>query len=430
MDVRQFPEPMDTFDSVEAIMNDMEIDCLFPEIVPSLRCSTMFVEYMKDMFESDGQQSVMADAEKNNPNQLIVVGLCPWRQVPSILSSAIHTLDARLEHALKVLRRRGYVGMDMDENVQICKKMAAKEGGVFLPAVRALAMIGVAFDTRSMGLPIPDATYKRAIELTMAMTEPTLFRDTDAKWGVAILRHLDFFYVFSAFLNCVSEVCDSIREVYSNLDELQPQLSEMYREAQRLREKSNVIERLQKEKEERDGIIAKQQEDIGTMPAKITSLTNQLDGAKARIANLERQLADKQAAYDALLASQKKDTVSDVVLSDTGTVAESVPETRPLPENRILFAGGHDILVNKLKQIHPDWSYLDDDSNFNSAYCRKDVDCVFIWDKHLSHIVFRNLKSVLGHVPFYYVKSTNLDMLEQEMRRQYWDGLDKSGGDA
>ena len=90
-----------------------------------------------------------------------------------------------------------------------------------------------------------------------------------------------------------------------------------------------------------------------------------------------------------------------------------------LPESGVLFLGGHTNMVKKLRQIHPGWSYLGDE-NIPQLMTDRRVEVCVVWTKHLSHKVTRaRNRNIKGHFPIVYVTSTNLELLEKEMRRGY-----------
>ena len=89
-----------------------------------------------------------------------------------------------------------------------------------------------------------------------------------------------------------------------------------------------------------------------------------------------------------------------------------------LPENGVLFLGGHWNMVKKIQQRHPDWLYITDDQRTSAAIIN--VDCVFYWTAHSSHKMMENIFAKLApDADVLYVTATNMERLENEMLSKF-----------
>ena len=85
-----------------------------------------------------------------------------------------------------------------------------------------------------------------------------------------------------------------------------------------------------------------------------------------------------------------------------------------IPKKNVLFLGGHHNMIKKLQKRHPDWCFITDDNFKHRGNMNQQV--VFFWTAHCSHKMMRFVYSKLNqNAVIYYVKSTNIDMLEWEM---------------
>lgn len=140
---------------------------------------------------------------------------------------------------------------------------------------------------------------------------------------------------------------------------------------------------------------------------------NEINVLKQKVQSLEAEnkiLQDK-ALYNTMGSEGSED--DGCILTDEKSVGCD------LPESGVLFLGGHTNMVKKLRQRHPGWSYLGDETIPQLMTDRK-VKVCFIWSKHLSHRVThaasRNIKCTF---PIVYVVSTNIELLEKEMQSGY-----------
>lgn len=89
-----------------------------------------------------------------------------------------------------------------------------------------------------------------------------------------------------------------------------------------------------------------------------------------------------------------------------------------LPEKGILFMGGHQNMVKKLRQQFPKWTYVPDDKM--RRYPNINHKIVFYWTKHSSHSMMERVYNKLpDDAVILYVTATNIPMLIKEMQHRY-----------
>ena len=91
-----------------------------------------------------------------------------------------------------------------------------------------------------------------------------------------------------------------------------------------------------------------------------------------------------------------------------------------LPRKGVMFMGGHPNMVKKLRQRFPKWTYVALNELRRKTSVRPKV--VFHWSNHSSHMMeewtFSKMPpNTKSHV--IYLKSTNLNMLIDEMEELY-----------
>ena len=137
--------------------------------------------------------------------------------------------------------------------------------------------------------------------------------------------------------------------------------------------------------------------------------------SRKTIEALKKQILALQEENNALRKTATDDAAADVDKNE----AEIQQTKIQLPDERILFLGGHENMLKKLRQKHPGWTYIGDDSSTKITWDMT-FDVCFIWYKHLSHKAFLTVQNrVDNRAPIIYLNSTNLECLEQEMMVGY-----------
>lgn len=105
-------------------------------------------------------------------------------------------------------------------------------------------------------------------------------------------------------------------------------------------------------------------------------------------------------------------------------VEDKVPIEAPpapiaeLPDDGVLFLGGHWNMVKKIQQLHPNWIFITDDAF--KPFSNIHVKYVFYWTNHSSHTMMENVFSKLAPgADIMYVTATNMERLEKEMLERF-----------
>ena len=89
-----------------------------------------------------------------------------------------------------------------------------------------------------------------------------------------------------------------------------------------------------------------------------------------------------------------------------------------LPQKGVLFLGGHQNMIKKLRQQFPKWTFVSDDQLKRCGSVNHTL--VFYWTGHSSHKMMQYVYSKLSeNSNVLYVAATNLPRLIEEMRCSY-----------
>ena len=90
-----------------------------------------------------------------------------------------------------------------------------------------------------------------------------------------------------------------------------------------------------------------------------------------------------------------------------------------LPNERVLFIGGHENFISKFKKAYPGWVYLNPEER-NCKKVRGDFLFVVAKTDHLSHNILERAYAFLDkNVPTIYTKSTNVNRAVLEIEEGY-----------
>lgn len=104
---------------------------------------------------------------------------------------------------------------------------------------------------------------------------------------------------------------------------------------------------------------------------------------------------------------------------DESDLDSIISNEKTLPETGILFLGGHETLVNKIKKLHPGWTFVCD-GNKRTIYDMSGYKAAFVCAKYLSHkLYYRFTSKLTDDIPVLYVSATNIEKLETEMSESY-----------
>ena len=89
-----------------------------------------------------------------------------------------------------------------------------------------------------------------------------------------------------------------------------------------------------------------------------------------------------------------------------------------LPEKGVVFLGGHQNMIKKLRQQFPKWVYVTDDQLRRLGTCKSSI--VFYWTAHSSHKMMRYVYNKLPeNANVIFVSATNIPLLITQMQHTY-----------
>ena len=354
-------------------------------------------------------------------------------------------LKRRLAHAIKRLKARGLWAPTYDGLVAICSAMGGQDP-VMAKAAGMLQLVSCCmgdYDMTSVASAdqLDENCWMIGIELAMAEREPALMA-SDQLYGFAIPRNIDLIYVYTVMAGFSSKLTRVMSgdNFYSSkiFDDILDRYLESETGMEAIRQ---ATERTWGAiKKEADGQVKAADDRRQAAEAKLETLSARLKEADARPKALERRNAKLEEASREL--AEERDAMAREIealkaalenknrlISRMSGVAEFgfLPA---LPERNVVFVGGHPNMLKKLVQEHPGWRFIDGgDYAFDRFSSQPAI--LFFWDGHMGHPCFARAKKFLEPAtPVGYVKSTNIDMLEGEMRRiwaPYAEGGDGYG---
>ena len=89
-----------------------------------------------------------------------------------------------------------------------------------------------------------------------------------------------------------------------------------------------------------------------------------------------------------------------------------------LPQKGVLFLGGHQNMIKKLRLQFPKWIYVTDDQLKRCTCINQTV--VFYWTRHSSHKMMQYVyRKLPNNANIIYVTATNLPLLIEQMQQTY-----------
>ncbi len=345
-------------------------------------------------------------------------------------------LQKRLDHALKCLRRKGLYAEDLMGLDRICAEKGLVKARGVMQVVRCtmgedIANVGESGD-------LDETCWKIGVELAMCQHEPKLFA-SDALFGTAIEPNYPYI-IANTMMAAYGSKLNQLLESDAYFNEVHDLVMEKYLKDPRIM--ADVLawadRRLHVMDDEKDARIQSLEKNLGSEQEKTKDLSRKLEDAKRaampnetalqrledRIAALQKELDAKNAEnakyQDAL--DQRDRVISELSEKEDDGGARIVP----LPETGVVFFGGHVNMVKKIRDAHPGWLFVDGtDENF-SAFSQPAL--MFYWDKHMSHPAWQRARRLTGpSTVAVYLKSTNVELLEQEMSRAWSAAMQAEG---
>lgn len=392
-------------------------------------------------------QDLLDEARGNNASDNTISAIAKhamtYGATVSGLKKREEFLDRRLNHAVKCLQRKKLWAEDSESLMAICEERD------MLRERAVLQMISCTMGSKVVSIAgqgeLDANCWKIGIDMAMVECEPEL-AGTDGLYGPVLETHICRIFA-DTFMAAYGSKLGQLLESESYTDVILEPLFQKYSSDERFSSlvrsgvKEAVADMISDVLSVPDGSEEKGQADLERELSEARSaLADQGKAIEkataplhARSEKLERKNADLEAEIAALRSENEGLYAAladrDARLSEAARAmpAGGLPE---LPEKNVVFAGGHPNMTKKIMQDHPGWVFIGAHDKAFPEFRSPEI--IFIWDQHMSHPVWHRIRRLAPpSVPQVYVKSTNLDMLEDEMRRAWAAaaGARQEGGD-
>lgn len=339
-------------------------------------------------------------------------------------------LSRRLDHAYKACIRKKLYSDSAEGLLAICENLDLVQDRAVLQVIRCTMGEGIMAIGNTSEL--DENTWKIGIDLTMIECEPALTSSNEL-FGLVLQQHAGKIFanvLMAAYASKLSQLVatDNFKSA------IERPLAEKYMRDENFRNlfadtvENAVTGALDKYLPTASGPDPeKLQKQLNDALAELTSLktagNKQTAPLHARIEKLEQQntslnqeLAKLRANNDALLDALAQ---RDRKLSEYAAQEQKLDSLPELPGSNIVFAGGHPNMTKKLRQKYPGWTFVEGDDPSFQVFL-KQPRIVFFWDRYMGHKTYYRIRKFTDpSVPQAYLKSTNLDMLDAEMRKAW-----------
>lgn len=319
----------------------------------------------------------------------------------------------RMEHTIRRLKDKG---LYLETYGELESKLCGMMSGKFAVGTVLFGMLFLNFSCKVDGILKPDISltwddWSSAIELTMTACVPDVMADTEAFYISSLVNHVPELYLnlfFVTILTRIQGALDSFQEAGAALRSLKgevDQLSQYFDERKRLNETvESLREQLAQNRQAFDNEKRRYEK-------RIMRLEHDVD-ALSRGEQLDQSETDDD--FDMAEAIDVDDVFDD------GEQEDDMSELAALPDDGVLFVGGHPNMLKKVKAIHPFWTYQSGRGRVRPLDTTR---VVFVWNKHLGHPEFDAIQAGLKgrDLPMFYVSATNMNRLEREMKELYME---------
>lgn len=317
----------------------------------------------------------------------------------------------RMEHTIRRLKDKGlYLETYGELERKLCRMMSGK----FAVGTVLFGMLFLNFSCKIDGILRSDVQltwedWSSAVELTMITCEPDVMGDTDSLYISSLVNHIPELYLNLFFVTIITRIqgaLDSFQEAGAALGSLKDEVDQL---GQYFDERNRLIDTIESLREQL--VQNRQAFDVEKRryEKRIMRLEHDVD-ALSRGEQLDQSETDDD--FDMAEAIDVDDVFED------GEQEVDAPELAALPDDGVLFVGGHPNMLKKVKAIHPFWTYQSGRGRVRPLDTTK---VVFVWNKHLGHPEFDAIQAGLKgrDLPMLYVSATNMNRLEREMQELY-----------
>ncbi len=341
------------------------------------------------------------------------------------ISLPLQLEEKRLRHALARLKDKKLYRRTFNE---LFEKLS-KESQEYSELCRLLAIQLMEISEVVDDEPIPDKLWYEAIETVMCVHHYSVYADTKkaAFYGPFLSNHIHEIYTYLLLYAIRDYVLCLENEYDGEIDRLNDVIDDQKATIRELQ-----LDPLSQENKKLKEEIQLQELKIAQLQRMLQTESARADGHAKELAELERQFAEQiptarknVSQFEGLLnynalSENNSDSFNDISISSKQIIE--------LPEKGVLFLGGHQNMLNKLQNLYSKWDFRNEKSGALRFNKNTSIEYVFIWSNHLSHaLYYQALNTLPGNPPVFYVKSTNIEKLVEEMTDKYNEYLQKQG---
>lgn len=238
-----------------------------------------------------------------------------------------------------------------------------------------------------------------------------------------ILAIFDSIYEYAVFAACLSTGAD-ISSLQKDKAKVEATVLKLSRIIERLEAENMSLKEKQQTRMIRASKVARLEAENARLKEELTDKEQLINGIEheirdplyKKIESLERELSELQEVLSDDCGQASGET--EVIEPDREVLAR-------LPESGVVFVGGHENLVNKLKLKYPKWSFIS--AEFKEIGPVR-PDYILVYTKHMSHKAWSRMKRAYPNVPRIYVYGTNTNILLSNAVKSYNQVLRSSGG--
>lgn len=275
---------------------------------------------------------------------------------------------------------------------------------------------------------LTERDWRYAIELVMIHRHPVEFYDhaSSMQWGLFVEQDYRLIWMLvylCGYAHTVSAICqenratvDQAHGIVTMMDGFQEDMS-----------------RCLSEKDALEARLAEAEAALKSAEKPFRSRIAELEAENRKLRRAVKSLeAAERASMTVGAASEPSgdDAEFDLDAGMAATQEEHDSVEGALPDTGVLFVGGHPSLQAKLRAMHPKWKFMAPEASYKSLDDNMALSVIYVFTKHLSHKLYDKVKRTYPDVPIVYVRASNLDKLETNMRlalRALVDGKERDG---
>ena len=277
-------------------------------------------------------------------------------------------------------------------------------------------------------LSVTDEEWKLAVLLTIterpdrqqALTSqtsytPLILQQPDRLYANAMIVHSFIF-----FGNVIEGIREAVRSVPISRDDWQKVVDER---EDKICELHKQIDTLQIEKErlqsELERTAAAKQSDWKEYQTNLLNTERKAKEKEGHLLDYIEELEERIEMYK-IIENENDEEEQEAQTPEFEEMLENIE----LPKKRVLLLGGHVRTMNKLKELYPEWTYVNPDTQ-RTGIEKTEYDIIFCLSEYISHSQFKQVMKRLDGIPIYYSGSSNVDQIIKAFKKGYFDYLSK-----